>query len=276
VIIADAEGHTHGLAVLVTKHEDSLDADVLAAAAQSTPASENIAASDGNTESNMTPEEQKATLAKAAADQKAAEERAARFESIVKLSSDQRAHFDALDTKGRDEFLVASDKDAIVKNAKASDPVVYTRPDGTELRKSAGDLVLSLAKQADDQARELAAERSLRKAESLRKRAGEMLKNCKGSDDVKGALLGAVEDISDETLRKGALEILTAKDAGLGKAFEQIGTAGGDEGTDPELRLNDLAKAYQAKNQGMTFEKAYTEVLFSDEGKALEAQRHNR
>jgi hypothetical protein len=276
IILADSEGHTHGLAALVLKNEETLDAGVLAALDQNTnPASTTKSAADRGSENpQMTPEEQ-AAIAKAADEKLNIEKaRADRAESIVSLSPDQRSHYDTLDGAGQEAFLGDENKDAIVKNAANSDPVVFEDAEaGIVLRKSAGEAMVALAKQAQTSRNELTAERALRKNSELTKRAGALLKNCAGTEGVKGALLGAVEGIGDETLRKGALEILTAKDLGIAKTLETLGD-GADSNELPEAgaKLNELAKAHAAKTPGMTFAKAYTEVLFTDEGQKLHAQ----
>jgi len=271
IIIADANAHTHGLAALVTKNDETLDAGVLAALAQTEqPASITKGADSAAEDSNMTPEE-KAAFEKAAADKLNIEKaRAERAEQIVSLSPDQRAHFDGLAKSEQDEFLATADKDAIVKNAADANGVVYTADNGDVFRKNDDPRLLKMAQERDADRRELVKERELRKGDELRKRAGELLKNCSGSDDVKGALLGAVEGIADETMRKGALAILTAKDAGLQKAFETIGDgADQTELPDAEVELNKLAKAKQEASPGLTFEKAYVAVLATPEGRKL-------
>lgn len=168
--------------------------------------------------------------------------------------------------------LPAEKRDAIVKAATAEDPVVYTCLDGTELRKSAGDLVIRLAKQADEATRELAAEKAARSNDRLSKRASEELGNLPGEEVAKVALLRAVEGISDEAVRKQVDGLLKAANERGGAAFEQFGTAAksSDVGN-AETKLEELAQKRATEN-GITFHKAYAEVLGTPEGRALYAQ----
>lgn len=286
IIIAENMGHSHAIVVQVTKNADSEDeidpAAVLAAAGVDQQASEETTAEDGDhqdTGDTMSDQNDRTAddNAKAVTQEQHDEvlAKANRLEAIVKLSPEQRAHFDALPTSEQDDFLNAEDRDAIVKNAKDADPIVFEDPDaGIVLRKSADPTTLALAKSAKESRDELAKERALRKRDELRKRAGDLLKNCKGDDDVKAAVLGAVEGITDETLRKGALELLKAKDAGLGAAFEEFGTTDDNEGagSEPEQRLEKIAKGLRDANPNLSQEQAYSQALDTPEGRALHAQ----
>jgi len=281
IIIGDNDGHSHGLSALVKAADDvtneTLTEGILAADDQSTNQASVTKTAVGGTESiTMTPED-KAAFEKAADDKLALEtSRADLAEEIIKLSPSQRGHYDALDSDdGRSTFLKAEDKDAIVKNATDSDPVVFTDEDsGIVLRKSADPVTLALAKQNKQHREELAQERSLRKAEDLVKRSGDLLKNCTGTPSAKAALLGAIETIGDAELRKSVLEIVTAKDAGLQKAFETLGTSddGNGNGADANAKLEALAKSYHKDHPNLTEAQAYTEALFTPEGQQLHSQ----
>lgn len=174
----------------------------------------------------------------------------------------------------RNAFIQKSDaeREAIVEKATAEDPVVYTRLDGTELRKSAGDLVIQLAKDADESKRELLAEKAARSQDRLQKRADSELANLPGESVAKVALLRAVEGISDEAVRKQVDGLLKAANERGSAAFEQLGTAAksADIG-DAEAKLDELAHK-RANENGEDFHKAYAEVLGTPEGRALYAQ----
>ncbi len=102
--------------------------------------------------------------------------------------------------------------------------------------------------------------------EELRKRAREVLPNFKGTEDQRGALLKSIEGLDDEA---ALLEALKAADALFAAMFGEIGKkATADDLKNPEERLNDLAKEF-AKSKGITPEKAYIEVLKTEEGKKL-------
>lgn len=191
------------------------------------------------------------------------------------LTDAEKAHAATLsEGDERNAFIGKSDTERaeIVSKATAADPVVYTCVDGTELRKSAGDLVIRLAKQADEATRELAAEKAARSNDRLAKRASTELGNLPGDEVAKVALLRAVEGISDGDVRKAAREILTAANERGKPAFESLGTAAksADVAT-AEAKLDELANKRATEN-GVGFEKALAEVLATPEGRALYAQ----
>jgi len=195
----------------------------------------------------------------------------ARSASILKLSREQRSHFDTLSVTEQDSFLSMSNetRDQLLVNKRDADPVVYTRTDGTQLRKSAGELNISLARENDATKAEMAKQQALAKRADLEKRAGDEFKTLGGDVSTKAALLGAVEDIKDEGTRGKVMACLKAHDAGLGAAFQRLGTT-----LSPNVekraadKLEDLAKAYALANK-VDLSKAYDAVLKTAEGVAL-------
>lgn len=270
IIFADAEGHSHGVAVLITKADDEINDDILAESllASLVPVPEQAS---GTEIKKMTPEEK---AAQAAQDkQNELTKRAETAESIVKLSPEQRAHYEALPKDEQGDFLSAENKDEIVKNASDENAVIYTATNGDTFRKNDDPRLVKMAQERDAESKELAKERALRKRDDLLKRSGELLKNCSGTPEAKATLLGAVEGIKDDELRKVVLGIVTAKDAGLEKAFTQVGEGGdGGEGNDASTKLDALAKAYNEKHDDITPEQAYSAVLDTPEGGELHAQ----
>lgn len=202
-----------------------------------------------------------------------------RLAQIVKLSPEQRAHFDKLPEPEQDEFLSKSsdERDAVLKNLRDSDPVVFKSTDGTEYRKSDDPRLVQMAKQADADRQELAKERAIAKRRDLEKRGTELFKNMKGESALKAELLGAVESIENEDTRGKVTEMLKQHDANLGKAFERVGStdAPNSEGDTPSDQIDALAKAY-AEKHSVDITKAYDEVLKTDEGKALYAKHIGR
>jgi hypothetical protein len=189
---------------------------------------------------------------------------------VLALKGDVREFYDSLEAAKQDEFLTKSTEEqtAEVAKSKDSDPVVYKTADGVEYRKSDDQRLVSLAKQNDELAK--AAKESAAKAKEaeLRKRASEELSHLPGSEDVRVALLKAVDAIEDEAVRKSALESLKAKDLAMKGAFEQKGHRGSPEAGSSEDELDIMAKAY-AKENKVSFEKAYAEVIKTDEGRKL-------
>lgn len=111
-----------------------------------------------------------------------------------------------------------------VTKSEADDAVVYTTADGCQIRKSHGDVALSLAKQVDDMAKKQAeSETKIRKAD-LCKRAVALFKNLPGTEAQQGEMLGAIEAITDEETRKAALAMVVAGNAAMAGAFKRSGT----------------------------------------------------
>ena len=271
VILTAADGHTHQIAT-IAKNKDGKPVQIETCkgvpAPKQDPEAGNAAEPIGkNGEDNMSNQDKGAELEKKAAE---LQKNCDRLTAIVGLSADQRTHFDTLSGADQDAFLAKSsdERDAVLKNLADADPVVYTTTDGDELRKSAGETVIKMAKRADDLAKQLAKQEALAKRAELEKRASDEFPNLRGETVEKAALLGAVESISDEAVRGKVTEMLKAHDAGLGKAFERQGTQSAPSDNSPSAQLDDLAKAY-AKDNDVDITKAYDEVLKTAEGSRL-------
>jgi hypothetical protein len=270
IFIADAAGHSHGIAVL-TKNQPGAPA----AGEETNPAGTTKAAPSGAENTSMTPE-QMAALQKAAEDGKAqiAELTAAvaRAQATLALDPEQRAHFDTLKAAEQDQFLAltAEQRAGVVKNLRDANPVVFKSVDGTEYRKSDDARLIKMARENDARAVELAREQSIRKQADLEKRAGEEFKTLGGDVVVKAALLGAVEGIADAGVRGKVLEALKAHDAGLGAAFTRVGTSTPAANVNKRAgeRLDELAASYASTNK-CDLGKAYEAVIRTDEGRAL-------
>ena len=212
-----------------------------------------------------------------------------RLEKVVALSGDHRTYFDALEgDETKDAFLAKSadgrtaEIEEVAKKLNAEDPVAYTTSAGVEIRKSAGETAVLLAKSLDVQSKEidvlkadnakLAGERD---SATFEKRASAELPHLPGSLAVRGALLKAAESIEDEKARDGALAALKAQNTALSYAFmnKGAGAAGEIESTvdadDPQAKLDALAKEYQKSHDGVSIEQAHAEVMFTPEGERL-------
>lgn len=138
--------------------------------------------------------------------------------TIVVLTEAQHAHHAKLSPTDQATYLAksSSDRDAEVAAALAADPIVHTTKSGLAIRKSHGDVALMLAKQGDagaeqlaTQATALAAATEANTLAALRVRAGAELSALPGTEDVKIAILRAVDTIP-EALRLEALKTLAA------------------------------------------------------------------
>lgn len=268
IILADAHGHSHGISVLVTKEQAeaiaAAPADESHDAASNTPSDEDTQVT--NTEKKAADE----AVQKQLDELKKSNDR---LQQVVSLSAEQRAHFDTLKGAEADEFLAAEDKDAVVKNAADADPVVYTTMSGRVLRKSAGEDTIAMAKELDAERKQRLASEAIAKRAELVKRAGEELGNLNGDESAKVELLNAVDGIPAEK-RAPVLAMLKASDAGLAKAFTELGTTSEGDGTQKSAheQVQEIAKKLQTEQPALTAEQAYVKALETPEGIELQSQ----
>lgn len=200
------------------------------------------------------------------------EKKLERSNAMAALTDAEKAFMKGLDETAQETFLKAKPEDRAkdLEKAKAEDPVVYTATDGREFRKSDDVRLVKMARNLDEE-RDLS-KRQREKAEGLelRKRAVEEIPNLPGTEDTKVALLKSIDAIEDEEVRKAALESLHANNAEMAKAFERAGATGtrAPSGESAEGRLEALAKK-RASDKSIDFDKAYDEVLKTDEGREL-------
>lgn len=201
-----------------------------------------------------------------------------RMEKRDALSTDLRKHYDTLTTdEARDAFLAkdASAQQVELSKSAGDDPVVYTTLDGHDIRKSAGEGVLAAVKSADNARKEAAIEKAARVNLELEKRAETELSKLGGTMAGKKALLKALDGIEDENVRKSAMEVINSANeiASKGNIFEKKGEgrANSIEKGSAETKLEKMAQD-RAKEKSISFEKAYTEVLDTEDGQKLYAE----
>ena len=217
------------------------------------------------------------------ADQPAVEELQKQLDragAILALGSEERAHFDKLEDDLQAAFLEKhaderqAEIEAVKKAAQDADPVVYTTADGVELRKSAGAALIAMAKSNDAIRKENEALRQQRDRDALEKRAEEEFSHLSGDVKTRASMLKAVEGIPDEAQREAALNALKAQNDALAKAFETHGVGGQPAQGSADSELNQLAKDL-AEKENTSFEKAYAQVLGTEQGKKLYAETVN-
>ena len=198
----------------------------------------------------------------------------AKAEAVLALPAEQRAHYDGLAEDAKEEFLAKSegDRESIVKaelaKAADADAVVYTDAEGNEFKKSDDPRLVAMAKRADDERKARVEAEEMRKADELKKRAGEF-QHLPGEQDAKVELLKAVDSIEGEA-REKVLELLKAHDAGLKDAFEKKGTqAGSEEQGSAKERYEALIEKVQKENPKMTKMQAELAAFESEEGRKL-------
>lgn len=197
--------------------------------------------------------------------------------ALATLTDVQKALHGTMSPEAQAEYLEATPerRQAAVEKAAGDDPVVYTTLAGEDIRKSAGDLLLNLAKRADESEKNLAIEKAARERETFAKRAKEELDKLPGDESAQVALLKAVASIPDDADRKGAGEILVAANKGVSKAFDTAGTTDGGDSTGSaaaEQKLEKLATEHSKLNAGSSFAKSYKAVLATPEGRELYIQ----
>lgn len=264
IIIADAAGHGHGLAALITKNDISPEEDPLADLLSKGNKSASVVSEDNT----MTDEEKKklADLEKSVSE---LTKRAEAAEKLAKLSDSEKSHLDSLEADKADEFLAKSAdarKSEIEALAKA-DAVVFTDMDGVEYHKSDDVRMVAMAKRVD-------LERTARK--DLEKRAedadlakaAESLSHLPGESADRIALMKGLALLGDED-KASALKCLKASEEAMAKGFDTLGTSSAPESGSPEAELDILAKTLRDKNPEMTEAEAMVKALETPEGLAL-------
>lgn len=272
IIIAEADGHAHGIGVLVTKNE-------LAEATASLDKLDNEAEAAGNGISKETgmSEETKAAPAVSTEDHEKVTKRAERAEAVVALPSAQREYFNKLEPAAQNEFLVLGpeQKDSEIAEAEAKDEIVYKSDSGEIFKASDDPRLVTMAKQADeDRKARLKAEKKAEKSD-LAKRAESELAHTPGTVEQRSAMLKAVDGIEDAEEREAAMKALKAGDAALSKTFESKGDrTSPNADDDADTVITKIAKGLREKDSSLTKEQAYVDALETEEGsKALQAAR---
>ena len=198
-----------------------------------------------------------------------------RLTAIVSLSSEERTHFDALPEDMRSTFLgkSAADRRAEIVAKNDADPVVYTTTDGVEIRKSAGEAMIAIAKSNDELRKANDSLVKAREQDALEKRADVELSHLPGDIQSRAALLKAAESIPDDKQRETALAALKSQNETAKGAYRTLGHGGGlGEPSSDEDSLDKMAKSLQEKNPDMSYEVAYAEALTSPEGREIYAK----
>ncbi len=194
--------------------------------------------------------------------------------ALAVMTDVQKAHRASLSGPDADAFdaLTPAQRSAAVDVAKVADPVIYTRPNGTEIRKSQGQVVADALKEADEAMAIAKGERAARETVELHKRADTQIKHFAKSVGVRAAILKAVDGIADEKTRTEAQEALAGADAACAELAKSQGVnPGGDAtGTEPVAKFNAGLAAF-AKAAGKTVPQASADYVQTTEGSELYA-----
>ena len=184
--------------------------------------------------------------------------------AISKLNDASKAHYETLDESAQADFLALSQEDqsAIVKVSDES----YTTVDGSVIAKSAVGAAYDVIKAQDVAMRKLQDEQSFSKA---REQVSSTIPNVPGEVIAKTKAWQAMEALPAEA-REFFESTLKAADE-LWKARKApAGDLNGAE-LDAEGKLEKLAKEAAAAD-GVSFAKAYANILKSADGQALLAE----
>jgi len=192
-----------------------------------------------------------------------------KFQAIASLTGVQKSHYDTLDENGQAAYLKmdSAARDTEISKSKDADPVVYTSLDGSVFRKSDDERLVKSIKAADDDRRQLAKSRVDARTDRIEKSVGE-LGNLPGETDVKKALVGAIEDIKDPAMRKGAYEILKGANDIDKSDFKRAGKISKADVADADNKLEKMAQDYAAEHS-VPYEKAFMAVTQTQAGGAL-------
>jgi hypothetical protein len=200
--------------------------------------------------------------------------------AALALPEPQRVFASKLPPEDQVTFLTLgpAERESALKAADDADPVVYTTKRGVAIRKSASVLELTLAKQGDEQAellakqaQELEVEKAARERVQVEKRATDLIPLIGKSLAERIAIVKAVDGITDEAVRNGAIEALKGANAAFTMLGKSIG-AGDDPGpankTPHEAWDVGLADFAKSKNIVNKYD-AIVPFLKTDQGKAL-------
>jgi len=255
IIIADAEGHSHGLSVLVKA--DNLNEEQLASL-ETVPFEASETAEAIGTSGETTMSDQNKNVAETAANEELETLKSdlAKAQRLAELNDAEKAYLKGLGEDAQTEFLTldAEGRQSEIEKSTEENSVIFKSLNGTEYRKSDDPRLVELAKESD---------------EEKKKRAKEL--SIPGDESAKANLLKAIDTLP-EGERAGALELLKANAERLSKAETTLGTteAPADDSADP---VDGIAKKLRDADPSLTPEQAYSKALSTPEGLAAHNAR---
>ena len=196
---------------------------------------------------NKTKPENKDTPEVSEETQKQLDDNKAEIESLKKvaaLTSDEKGHYDSLTDEDKSKFLDMDEaaRKAAINDAKSDDPVVYKATDGTEYRESDGKAAINLAKKFDE-AEKRHADELAKSQTAAQKSAVARFKNLSGTDEVKMAVVKALDTIEDDEQREEAYKMLTT--GAVNEAFNSLGSSVDSEASISKASVVSKAEAEQ-------------------------------
>ncbi len=198
------------------------------------------------------------------------------FEIISKMDDVTKAYYNSLDEDGRKVFLAKNEKEWAeeIKKSNVDDETFSAH--GRIIRKSVvGEDVYEIlkAQQAEIDTNKDIAKKEIEKRETAEftKSAETLYKNLPGEPEAKGKVLKAVNDLPKEN--KEVLEtMLKAGNEAMNKSkvFTEIGSELTVDEDSAEGKLQKMAEEH-AKDNKVTYAKAYTTILKTEAGNKLYA-----
>jgi len=234
---------------------------------------------------SKTAEELQAELDKSAENQAKLEASLKAAEKLAKMSDDEKSYRDGLDDAEKAKFDEADegDRKKMMDAKKSANPVIYKSLAGDEYRQDDDPRLVEMAKRDDNREKEMQKMRDDAAEAAFEKRGAKAYAKFKGEVSAKTALAKAVAGIKDDDVRKSVEEMLESAHNAAAVTLKEIGSTSDDFSTDDDLdgddsvakaagsKLDALAKQKAAADK-ISFSKAMTEVLDTEEGAALYAQ----
>jgi hypothetical protein len=195
---------------------------------------------------------------------------------LAGLNDAEKVHYETLDDDAREQFEkmdAETRAKAVKKAAEAAAAADETfEMDGHVVRKSdVGAGVFAILKSQQeriDKAEATAkAERAERVKKELEEEAEKLFPHLPGTPEEKGIMLKSIRSLP-EAQQKTQIDMLKASDAAMAKSFKESGQDGTTDADSPTEKLNKMARDRSAE-KGISFEKAYTQVLETKEGADL-------
>lgn len=157
--------------------------------------------------------------------------------AILEMTPEVRKHFDGLPEAEQDAFLAksADDQAAVVEAIQKGDPVVYTCADGTQIRKSDGQVAAMLAKQNDKLTAQVGELSGTVEGTVLEKRAIAEFPNV-GKSVAVDMLKSAAALGVDTEAGKAVMKSLTQMNKTASGLFKSVGSAEDDQEGTSEIR----------------------------------------
>jgi hypothetical protein len=191
------------------------------------------------------------------------------YKALAQMTDAHKAHYQSLPEADKADFLKldGASRDLIVKSATVADET-HTMLDGTVIAKSAVGASFAILKSQDAQLRKMREEQELAKAITA---VSVDFGNLPGEPMAKAKAVMGLNAL-DAATRTWVTDTLKAAD-GLYKARREPAgdPAAVDTGEAPDAKLEKMAKAH-AETHKVSFAAAYSEVMKTEEGRALYQQ----